>query len=89
MNSETTRNFRLCFAKLPKQIQELTRKNYYLWLEDNTHPSIHFKQVHNTEPIFSARVGINYRALGVKEDDTIVWFWIGSHSDYDNLLKQI
>jgi hypothetical protein len=65
MRSETTKNFRLCFAKLPKQIQELARKNYYLWLEDNTHPSIHFKQVHNTEPIFSARIGLNYRALGV------------------------
>ena len=89
MKSETTKDFRLCYRRLPKYIQELARKNYYLWLEDNSHASIQFKKVHNSEPIFSARVGLQYRVLGIMDDDTIVWFWIGSHNDYDKLLQQL
>ncbi|HEX8675403.1 MAG TPA: hypothetical protein VF710_26140 [Longimicrobium sp.] len=39
-------------------------------------------------PIYSARVGRHYRALGERQvDDTIVWFWIGSHADYDRILR--
>jgi hypothetical protein len=34
-------------------------------------------------------VGIGWRALGIKDEDTIVWFWIGSHAEYSQLLKQM
>lgn len=40
-------------------------------------------------PVYSVRVGIGYRALGVKDGDTITWFWIGSHADYDQILKSL
>jgi hypothetical protein len=32
-------------------------------------------------------VGIGWRALGVMQakEDKIVWFWIGSHAEYDKL----
>ena len=40
-------------------------------------------------PIFSARVSLGYRALAIREEDTWVWFWIGSHSDYDQLLSRL
>ena len=88
MKSETTKKFRLCFADLPKHIKELAKKNYYLWLDDAEHPSIQFKKVHENRPIYSARVGIHYRALGILEENTAIWFWIGSHAEYDFLLKQ-
>jgi hypothetical protein len=32
---------------------------------------------------------MDYRALGVKEGDEIIWFWIGSHADYDRLLSRL
>jgi hypothetical protein len=47
---------------------------------------LRFKHVHPTEPIYSVRISLDYRALGVLQDDDIVWFWIGSHADYDKLL---
>jgi hypothetical protein len=47
------------------------------------------KQVHATRPIFSVRVGLGYRALGVREGDEMIWFWIGSHADYDQLLSRM
>jgi hypothetical protein len=44
------------------------------------------KRVHEHNPIYSVRIGLHYRALGLKEDDTIIWFWIGSHAEYDKLI---
>jgi hypothetical protein len=55
---------------------------------DPFHPSLHFKSIHQTRPIWSVRIGLNYRAVGIKPDaNEIVWFWIGSHTDYDKLIK--
>jgi hypothetical protein len=45
--------------------------------------------VSHRQSIYSARVGLGHRALGLRESDTITWFWIGSHADYDTLLARI
>ena len=89
MNSYLTEDFVLCFRKLPDAISARARKNYRLWKQDKSHPSLHFKPVHTTEVIYSVRVGKGWRALGLMENDTITWFWIGSHADYDKLLSQL
>jgi hypothetical protein len=39
--------------------------------------------------VYSVRVGLGWRALGVREGDVMVWFWIGSHADYDRLLETL
>lgn len=39
--------------------------------------------------IFSLRITKDYRAIGIQEDERIIWFWIGSHGDYDKLVKQL
>ena len=59
---------------------------YRLFRLDPHHAGLHFKCVHPKRPIYSARVGLGYRALGVLDGDTVVWFWIGSHADYDRLI---
>jgi hypothetical protein len=33
------------------------------------------------------RVGRRFRALAVEVDDGLLWFWIGSHADYDRLIR--
>jgi len=58
-------------------------KNFELLKADPHHPSLHFKKIGQ---LWSVRVGAHYRALGLDSDDTIVWFWIGSHADYDKLV---
>ncbi len=68
---------------LPSQIQELARKNYELLKKNPQHPSLHFKKVGQYR---SVRVGRQYRALGVEVPDGVLWFWIGSHAEYDKLL---
>ena len=87
MRSVTTARFRKSLERLPKKIQTRAVKVYALWSKDPQHPSISFKQIHSTEPIYSVRIGLGYRALGILNDKTMVWFWIGSHEDYNSLIK--
>jgi hypothetical protein len=89
MNSRTTRRFRELLAALPAHVQQQARDAYALFRVDPHHPGLRFKQVHAKPPICSARVGIGYRAVGMLAGDTIVWYWIGSHADYDLLLKTL
>jgi hypothetical protein len=30
---------------------------------------------------------MKYRALGVEVDENVLWFWIGTHAEYDRMLK--
>jgi hypothetical protein len=75
-----------CFAALPEAIREQARRAYQLWRANPSHPSLRFKQVQGHENIYSVRIGLAWRALGRVDGDTITWFWIGSHADYDNLI---
>lgn len=89
MTSELTQSFRDCFRLLPERVRQTARKNYRLWQENPHHPSLEFKLVIPSRSIYSVRVGIGWRALGVKKtNDNIVWFWIGSHSEYDSILNK-
>ncbi|NLF69516.1 MAG: hypothetical protein GX575_10735 [Candidatus Anammoximicrobium sp.] len=89
MNSRMTRQFREMLAALPPHVRRQAREAYRLFRDNPRHPGLHFKRVHEDPPIFSARVGIGYRAAGVREGNTIVWFWIGSHAEYDRLVAQL
>jgi hypothetical protein len=64
-----------------------TRQFWRLFSKENpAHPGLHFKKLEGEEDIYSARIGLDYRALAVMKKDRIVWYWIGSHSDYDRLI---
>lgn len=90
MKSELTQEFITLFKKLPTRIQQSTRNNFKLWKKNPYHPGIEFKKLKSTESIYSVRVGIGWRALGVKTNsNTIVWFWIGNHNDYDRLISRL
>ncbi|UBF30795.1 hypothetical protein K9N68_39775 (plasmid) [Kovacikia minuta CCNUW1] len=89
MKSRTTARFRELFADLPELIQEQTRKAYRQFKQDPSYPSLRFKKVHPKLPIYSARINKDYRAVGQLENDTVIWFWVGSHAEYDLLLDQL
>jgi hypothetical protein len=72
-----------CYAKLPAHIRELADKNYALLKTDPQHPSLRLKKV---DRFWSVRIGLRYRALAVEVDEGLLWFWIGSHADYDGLI---
>jgi hypothetical protein len=89
LKSRVTDDFVACFARLPASVKDKARKNYRLWRLNPNHPSLHFKRIHHREPLFSVRVGIGWRALGLLESDVVNWFWIGSHAEYNKLVKQL
>ena len=72
------------YEKLPSAIQELADKNFELLKADPKHPSLHLKKAGK---YWSARVGMKYRVLGTEIDEGMLWFWIGTHADYDKMLE--
>lgn len=89
MNSRTTREFRERLAALPEHIRQQAKMSYQLFRDDPGHPGLRLKQVHNPPPTYSARVGINYRAVGVLREGTMIWFWVGNHAEYERLLSTL
>jgi hypothetical protein len=65
----------------------LADKSFELLKADPYHPSLHFKKVGRARDLWSVRVGTHYRALGLDKPDGIVWSWIGTHAEYDRLLR--
>lgn len=74
-----------CYQGLPRSIQRLANKSFSLLKADSTHPSLQFKKVGRFR---SARVGSHYRALAVEDGDDFVWFWIGPHSEYNQIIRR-
>jgi hypothetical protein len=70
-----TKSFRKLFGELPKEIQESALKAYRIWRKNPQHPSLQFKQVHTQLPVFSVRIGLGWRTVGVKQNDIIIWYW--------------
>jgi mRNA-degrading endonuclease RelE of RelBE toxin-antitoxin system len=89
VRSRTTERFRRTLVNLPPQIRAQAREAYRHFQNDPAYPSLHFKQVHSSLPIYSVRIGKGYRAVGQRDEKGILWFWIGSHAEYDKLLSQL
>lgn len=84
MKHLTTPDFWQCFDRLPSRVQKLARKNYELLKQNPRHPSLHFKKV---DEYWSVRVGLHYRALGISVSEGVLWFWVGTHDKYDQLIS--
>ena len=87
MKSHTTRRFRRAFDELPDEVKAQAREAYRLFSTNPQHPSLRFKRVHPTEPIYSVRITRSHRAVGVLAGDVVIWFWIGSHDDYERMIQ--
>ena len=90
MISRILPSFRKDFRRLPKEVQRQAKKVYRIWKQNPFDRQLRFKQVHPTKPVYSVRITLNWRALGIRESkDTIIWFWIGSHEEYNKLIRQM
>jgi len=86
ITSRTTPAFRQAFASLPNEVRQQAQRAYRLFRRDPRHPGLRFKKVDEESNVYSVRVGLGYRALGVMEGSIVVWFWIGSHAECNRLL---
>jgi hypothetical protein len=83
MKSATVPSFWTAYGSLNEDIKRETRKAYRLWTQNPFHPSLRSKCINSEENIWSVRITRSYRAIGILEGDTVTWFWIGSHNDYE------
>ncbi|WMT78561.1 hypothetical protein [Bradyrhizobium sp. Ash2021] len=83
MKHSASPKFWAAYDGLPPSIGNLADASFALLKHDPRHPSLQFKKVGR---YWSVRVGLRYRALAVEADDAHLWFWIGSHADYDRLI---
>lgn len=87
MKSKAKPSFWQCFHALPEDVRRRAKRAYVLWSNDPAHPGIEFKRVSRNRPVYSARVD-GHRVVGLLEDDTVIWFWIGKHDEYERLLRK-
>ncbi len=86
MKSAVLPSFWESYGRLDASLRTQVKKAYRLWCDNPSHPSLRFKCVNHEEKIWSVRTNRGYRAVGVVDADTITWFWIGSHDDYERFF---
>ncbi len=84
MNHHAMPDFWRLYQQLPLGIQALASKNFELLKRNSRHPSLKLKKVNE---YWTVRVGLKYRAVAIQKGGDVIWFWIGSHAEYDELLK--
>lgn len=89
MNSRTDKTFYKLLNALPSSVRKSAIKAYKLWSTNPYHPSLSFKRIHSIKYIYSVRINDDYRALGLRKENTIYWFWIGPHNEYEKIIKQL
>lgn len=89
MNSQTLPQFWKLYNQLPKIIRRRAVKAYRLWRDKPQAPGLQFKLVGKRRPVYSVRINDAYRALGLLDGDTIYWFWIGAHDEYERIIKSM
>ncbi|RKU20152.1 hypothetical protein C6501_00590 [Candidatus Poribacteria bacterium] len=68
-----------------KPLMSIEKGKHKNWIQN--HSSLQFKKVHNTRPIYSVRINVDYRALGEIDGNDIIW--IGPHREYEKVLRRI
>lgn len=89
MKSKRTKGFHALFEALPVAIQKQANEAYQIFRTNPSHPGLSFKQVSPKGPTYSVRIGLHYRALAVRKPDHYLWFWIGTHAEYDKVLSRL
>ena len=82
----TTDRFWKCFDRLPATIKNIASQNFEILKSNPRHASLHFKKVGK---FWSARVGLNHRALAVEDSNDFIWVWIGTHDEYERMIKKV
>ncbi len=86
MISRTAASFWRRFQSLPADVREQAREAFRRFREDPANPGLAFKKLKGFPNYWSARITLNYRAVAVREGDTLVWFWIGNHAEFDRVF---
>jgi len=73
------------YSELPRKTRDLADKSFALLKDDPWHPSWRLKKI---GVFWSVRVGLAYRASAKDRPEGLVWFWIGRHDRYQQILRR-
>ncbi|MDE0017273.1 MAG: hypothetical protein OXU51_13905 [Candidatus Poribacteria bacterium] len=72
------------YAELPPNVQRRIPQKFQLLRQNARHPSLRFKKVGD---LWAIRVSRGYRALARQEEGDFIWFWVGTHSEYERRIS--
>jgi len=87
--SRATEKFWKLYFDLPTDMQKQAKIAYSQFKDNPYHPSLQFKRIHSVKPIYSVRINIDCRTVGIVDGIEVVWFWIGSHREYEKILHRL
>lgn len=87
MKSYTTDEFWELYRALPEKIRRQAQEAHEQFERNPFHPGLNFEEVDKKRHLWSARITRGYRVLGIRDDGEITWFWIGTHREYDKLIR--
>ena len=86
MISRLDPEFLEALRKLDHETRRKVQRAYQLFKDNPRHGSLRFRRVRGTRNHYSARVDDYYRVLGVVEGNTITWYWVGPHDEYERMI---
>lgn len=87
MKSFTRPGFWRAYESLDERSREAARRAYHRFIQNPDHPSLRFKKLAGHDHVWSVRINEQYRAVGERQGDSITWFWIGTHNEFDKLFS--
>jgi hypothetical protein len=75
------------YEKLPLRAQKLADRYFAFFERDPLYPSLHLERIR--DEIWSVRIGGHYRALAKRREDCWLWFWIGTHEQYNKVMRRV
>jgi len=90
-----TSDFKAQFERIPQSAQRAAREAFRLFCNQPAHLALDSHTLKDTHKgrhkkgSVSVSVTYRYRAIYVVDGDTNVWYWIGTHEDYNNFTGKM
>jgi hypothetical protein len=83
VTSRGTATFWRLYHALPTETKAAARKAWLKFRQDSRHPSLHLERLEFDPRTWCVRVTLNHRAVALRDGDTWLWIWIGTHREFD------
>jgi hypothetical protein len=83
VTSRGTPEFWRLYRGLPAEVRAAAREAHRRFSVNPAHPSLQLERLRFDGRAWSVRVTRNHRAVARRHGDDWLWFWIGSHAEFD------
>jgi hypothetical protein len=83
VTSRGTTDFWRLYHALSPEVRQAAQNAFQKFLDNPAHPSLQLERLRSDARVWSVRVTRNYRAVARRYENDWLWFWIGSHKEFD------